>query len=173
MTLAVLLALSIFALVACTGSGEDAAEEGSEPTSAAVTSAEPKPCTAVEVRELVVGFVQAFNRGDDDALNGLFAPEPSFRWYSTDAPGERLRSEAYNRASLIPYFARRHAAGERLRLTSFKFNGNSPGIAARYGNFEYGLVRSADDLPPTNYYGKGASSCYGDRPDLIFVWSMG
>jgi hypothetical protein len=97
-------------------------------------------------------------------------------WYSTEGPGERLRAVALERATLIPYFKKRHTAGERLRITSFQFNGNSRGGGEdleRYGNFEYGLVRSADALPPTDYYGKGASYCYTDRKDLIFVWSMG
>jgi hypothetical protein len=40
-------------------------------------------------------------------------------------------------------------------------------------NFEYGLTRSADDLAPTRYYGKGAAFCYRKRSDVIFVWSMG
>lgn len=100
----------------------------------------------------------------------FFAREPEFEWYSTDAPGERLRGSAYDRSSLMPYFASRHAAGERLVLRSFKFNGNS---STPYGNFEYGLIRRAEDLRPTPYYGKGAAFCYRTRSDVIFVWSMG
>lgn len=83
--------------------------------------------------------------------------------------GERLSGSAYDRSSLVPYFAGRHALGEQLTLRSFRFNGNSSG----YGNFEYGLTRSAADLQPTPYYGKGAALCYRSRSDVIFVWSMG
>jgi hypothetical protein len=132
----------------------------------------PKRCTAVEVRTLVVRFIRAFNAGDLKRLDRLFARKPDFRWYSTDAPGRRLGGAAYSRATLIPYFARRHRLGERLKLRSFRFNGNSGLSGDTYGNFEYGLIRSADDLSPTRYYGKGASRCYRARPDVIFVWSM-
>ncbi len=60
-----------------------------------------------------------------------------------------------------------HADGEKLRLTSFRFNDNT----ASYGNFEYTLIRSAEDLPPTVYIGKGAAVC--DRtPRTLGVWSM-
>ena len=38
---------------------------------------------------------------------------------------------------------------------------------------EYSLTRSADDLEPTPYYGKGAAFCYRERPDILFVSSMG
>jgi hypothetical protein len=101
--------------------------------------------------------------------DAVFAPEPEFEWYSTDAPGERFASSAYDRASLVPYFARRHALGERLTLRSFRFNGNS---TMPYGHFEYSLTRRAEDLEPTPYDGKGAAFCYRNRSDVIFVWSM-
>jgi hypothetical protein len=130
---------------------------------------QPTLCTAPEVETLVRRFIDAFNMGDLHALDGVFAREPQFEWYSTDAPGERLHAAASDRSSLLPYFAGRHALNERLTLRSFKFNGNGSG----YGNFEYGLTRSAGDLRPTGYHGKGASFCYRNRSDVIFVWSMG
>ena len=128
------------------------------------------PCAAGEVETLVVRFVAAFNSGDLSRLDALFAQEPEFEWYSTDAPGARSTSLAYDRPSLVPYFAGRHALGERLTLRSFRFNGNS---TTPYGNFEYSLTRSAEDLEPTLYDGKGAAFCYRNRSDVIFVWSMG
>jgi hypothetical protein len=130
---------------------------------------QPTLCTASEVETVVRSFLDAFNSGDGLALDALFARD-AFEWYSTDAPGERFTPVANDRASLVPYFAARHAAGERLALRSFRFNGNS-GVPP-YGNFEYGLTRSANDLQPTPYYGKGAAFCYPTRPDVIFVWSM-
>jgi hypothetical protein len=129
----------------------------------------PKPCTADEVETLVLRFLDAFNSGNLRTLDSVFAKEPDFEWYSTDAPGERLGVPAYDRSSLLSYFEGRHALGEQLVLRLFRFNGNSP---MPYGNFEYGLTRSAQDLEPTSYYGKGASFCYRERPDVIFVWSM-
>jgi hypothetical protein len=140
----------------------------------AVRAAElPKLCTADEVETLVRRFIDTFNSGDLSALDVLFAREPEFEWYSTDAPGERFTPAAKDRASLVPYFRDRHAAGEQLTLRSFRFNGNSGSGTRTYGNFEYGLTRSASDLEPTPYYGKGAALCYRSRSDLIFVWSMG
>lgn len=130
---------------------------------------QPTLCTAPEVETLVRRFIDAFNMGDLRALDAVFAREPQFEWYSTDAPGERLHAASSDRSSLLPYFGGRHALNERLTLRSFKFNGNGSG----YGNFEYGLTRSAEDLRPTGYHGKGASFCYRNRSDVIFVWSMG
>jgi len=117
-------------------------------------------------------FIQAFNEGDFQALDEIFAQEPDFEWYSTGAPGERLLPLASDRASLLPYLRERHEFGERLALNSFRFNGNARWPRA-YGNFEYSLTRSANDLAPTAYGGKGAALCYRDRSDLIFVWSVG
>jgi hypothetical protein len=131
---------------------------------------QPTLCTASEVETLVRRFIDAFNSGDSPALDALFA-RAEFEWYSTDAPGERFTPLANDRPSLVPYFTARHALGELLTLRSFRFNGNSG--TPPYGNFEYGLIRSADDLQPTPYYGKGAALCYRMRADVIFVWSMG
>jgi hypothetical protein len=121
------------------------------------------------VRGLVIQFIAAFNKGDVHRLSHIFA-RSDFGWYSTDGPGARLGAEAYDRDTLLGYFMRRHKFRERLRLRSFKFNGNSQG----YGNFEYGLVRRAQDLKPTEYYGKGAAVCrtWPGSP-AIAVWSMG
>ncbi len=116
-------------------------------------------------------FLAAFNRGDSTALRAVWAAEPDFQWYSTPAPGERLRARASDRASLIPYFRARHAQQERLELTAFRVNGNTS-AARPYGNFEYRLVRSARGLPRTDYHGKGALHCYANRPDVLIVWSM-
>lgn len=132
----------------------------------------PSTCTADEVERLVERFAHAFNSRDLAALDGIFAREPDFEWYSTVAPGERLLPEAADRASLVSYFAKRHALGERLTLERFRFNGNTAG-SRRYGNFEYWLTRAATDLVPSAYHGKGAALCYRERADLIFVWAMG
>lgn len=188
MKLAVLALLVALLVSACQyGGSSDASEpEESAPTSTdsgwtpyapVTTSAEEpetatlpdEPCSAVEVERLVTAFLRAFNEGDTLRLGALFAPAEDFEWYWTTAPGERADEEGRNRSTLMDYFEERHQAGERLRLRSFQFNGNSDG----FGNFEYQLVRSADDLPATDYDGKGAAYCFDDRPDLIFVWAMG
>lgn len=130
---------------------------------------EPVACAEDEVQALVDTFIGAFNAGDLGALDAVFAQEPDFEWYATDGPGDRL--EGRDRSTLVPYFAQRHELGERLTLRTFRFNGNTP-RSRPYGNFEYTLTRSADDLPPTAYAGKGAALCYRARPDVIFVWAM-
>lgn len=156
----------LLATVGCGGNAEaNPPAHAATTTSATVTAT---PCVSEEVRRLIVGFFEAFNRGEAARLDRLFAPGSSFEWYSTDAPGARLNSAAFDRKTLVHYFAARHARGERLELRTFKFNGYSDG----YGHFEYGLVRSADDLAPANYYGKGAAIC-SDGADVIAAWSMG
>jgi hypothetical protein len=140
----------------------------------AVRAAEqPAPCTADEVEGLGRRFIGAFNGGDASELDRVFAHEPDFEWYSTNGPGERLDPVARDRASLVPYFRDRHAHGEQLALGSFTFNGNTTFRSRTHGNFVYSLTRSADDLAPTPYRGKGAALCYPNRSDQIFVWSMG
>jgi hypothetical protein len=138
----------------------------------AVTAPErPTLCAADEVKSLVERFVGAFNAGDENQLDRIFAREPEFEWYSTGGPGERLDPVARDRPSLVPYFRDRHALGERFTLHSFTFNGNTTG-SRTYGNFVYSLTRSANDLQAAPYRGKGAALCYPNRADTIFVWSM-
>jgi hypothetical protein len=135
-----------------------------------------KLCDPAEVSSVVDRFVAAFNTGNTRRLDRLFSRKPYFRWYSTDAPGERFLPVAASRASLLSYFARRHGSGERLTLRSLRVNGNTiaSGVGWKtYGNFEYALVREADDLPPTPYRGKGALHCYSSASDQLIVWSMG
>lgn len=150
------------------GSPVTSTEDGTRAKTSAAQPVASAHCAAAEVRALVGRFVHAFDAGDERALQQVWARRgQGFRWYSTDGPGQRLRGEAKNRAGLGSYFAQRHSAGETLRLTSFQFNGNSAG----YGNFQYTLIRSATDLPPTPYIGKGAAIC--DRmPRTLIVWGM-
>lgn len=169
--LASVVGVVVVAAAGCGGSETQATPEPQlgppEPETKANLADEP--CSAGEVEALVTAFVRAFNEVDTAHLDALFASAEDFEWYSTQSPGERLDDEAKNRSTLMTYFKQRHQTGERLRLRSFQFGGNSDG----YGNFEYQLVRSADDIPATQYDGKGAAYCFDGRPDLIFVWSMG
>jgi hypothetical protein len=133
------------------------------------TPAKNKGCTPAQTRALIVRFVSSFNRGDARTLNQVWDSKEWFKWYSVSSePGLRVRDASTRRATLLPYFAARHAAHERLVLTSVTINAYSLG----YRNFLYTLTRSADDLPggPVPYQGKGASSCVTGRID---VWSMG
>lgn len=158
--------------VACSGSTQHGSVAGSGTPSATSSTSQSSSasggCTTGEVHSLVTGFIEAFNTGDEQALQRLFAQAgQGFFWYSTDSPGQRFNQAADDRGSLMAYFAQRHAAHESLHLSSFKFNGNS----ALMGEFEYTLTRTADDLPATPYDGKGSAMCAA-YPRTIGVWSM-
>jgi hypothetical protein len=144
-------------LAGCSGSGSP------EPPPATTLSEVRTTCEGGAVRALVERFLKAFNEDDQRQLDGLFVSEPVFRWYSTDAPGERIRAAARNRTSLVSYFAARHRDGERLRLRHFRFREN--------GDFIFRLVRSTHGLPATDYNGKGTAVCTESR-DMITLWSM-
>jgi len=118
--------------------------------------------------------MRAFNAGDIRALDSLFARKngrdrPGFQWYSTGAPGARFGKTATNRSTLMPYFASRHRAHERLELLQLQ-GGNADDDA--YADFAFHILRQARGLRPTAFEGKGASICsrYGAR---IAVWSVG
>jgi hypothetical protein len=142
------------------------------PAAATTQSESAKPCEPAEVGSLIVRFIDAFNAGNVKRLDRVFAREPDFRWYATDAPGQRFRAAAEWRAGLMRYLRGRHALGERLQLRSLKVNGNSAGFGKPQGNFEHWLVRSANDLPQTDYHGKGVLHCYASRADQLIVWVM-
>jgi hypothetical protein len=132
------------------------------------TPSGPSHCTEREVRATLVAFASALNRGDLDRLDSLFAVKPDFQWYSTDG---RIGKAAKQRDTLIPYFRRRHARGERLGLKRFRFTGNSP----HFGNFEMTMRRRIlgsrhDDWKPVP--GKGAAICR-ERTVRLIVISFG
>ncbi len=133
-----------------------------------------RDCRPGEVRQGIVAFIRALNAGDIRTLDGLFARkgrhgQPGFQWYSTGAPGARAGSAATNRSSLVPYFAARHRAHERLKLLQLT-GGNADDDA--YADFAFHILRQARGLHATPFEGKGASICsrYGAR---IAVWSVG
>jgi hypothetical protein len=76
------------------------------------SGAGPASCTSNQVNRLVSDFFDAFNAGNLTELDRLFASEPEFQWYSTEAPGERLQGEASDRSTLVAYFNARHNSGE-------------------------------------------------------------
>ena len=133
-------------------------------------------CASAETRAALASFVDAHNRGDSERLDSLFAEEPGFEWYSTSAPGERLGQEAKRRRTLIRYFERRHAAGDRFVLRSFGFNGNAAGHGGGYGNFEMRLRRRVPGFRRGDWFrswGKGAAICGGGDSVRFIVISLG
>jgi hypothetical protein len=145
---------------------------GAVPSPAPASGASPDPflCTASETRKLVTSFVHAFNTGDARTLNRLWARRPDFRWYTASQSEPRIKHSVFVRDRLVPYFARRHRQGERLRIVRFRFNGNG----GYHGHFEYRIQRTARDLTSakTMYDGKGAVVCF-PKPRALAVWSMG
>jgi hypothetical protein len=132
------------------------------------TAADTRACAPTEVRQLVVRFIAAFNAGDMARLDAIFAKEPGFQWYSTGKPGDRRDPMSRNRATLIPYFARRHRQHERLTLVSWAGGGNANGFA----HYQFHVVRRAKDAPrPLRLEGKGAAICSASG-DTIAVWAM-
>jgi hypothetical protein len=143
---------------------------GASLVSAASVAAPTPGCSPAQTRASITRFVTAFNAGNRKALQAAWAGKLSFKWYGvTTEPGLRSMEAAAQRSTLMSYFGQRHAAHERLQLTKVKVNGVSAGA---YGNFEFELLRSADDLAggPQLYRGKGASLCSTGR---LIVWSMG
>jgi hypothetical protein len=133
---------------------------------AAPASASAESCRPADVRAALGSFAHAYSRGEYATLDSLFAPEPDFQWYSTDAPGTRLRGSSKRRATLVPYFEARHRLHDRFALRTFQFNGNSP----RYGNFQMEMRRRTDGFRGGKWFGvfgKGAAICDGD--DVRFI----
>lgn len=122
-------------------------------------------CTESSTRQVVDSFIDAFNKGDVARLNDLL---PDFLSYATDAPGEFSSPQPRSRSDVIAYFTQRHQVHERLKLESFGFHIESTGA----GGFEFEVTRSADDLAPTPYDGKGAVWCR-TNPHNLMLWVMG
>jgi hypothetical protein len=133
-----------------------------------------RDCTPDEVGRVLTTFIGAFNAGKFRRLDALFAAKrhsddaPGFQWYSTGAPGDRTGKAAHNRATLIRYFKRRHAAGERLTLVDWQGGGAYRG----YAGFGFHVIRKARDIPRAKrLVGKGSAIC-SDRGNMLALWSM-
>jgi hypothetical protein len=151
-----LLALSALIVLSLPGTGRAVSDQ--ELTTSDST------CTARQTRATWVSFLGAFTQGNYAKLDAMFAEAPDFVWYSSNRPGLRRTSAARNRSTLIEYFRSRHAKADRLRLASFRDNGN--------GNFTYKLRRSARDYKSGAWFGltgKGSVMCTGLSPQLIVV----
>jgi hypothetical protein len=119
-------------------------------------------CTESSTRQVVDSFIDAVNKGDIARLDQLF---PDFLFYATDAPGEFSSPQPRSRSDLIAYFTQRHQVHERLKLESFT-------LSSRSGEFEFEVLRSADDgLAPTPYGGKGEVFCR-TNPHTLYLWAM-
>jgi hypothetical protein len=175
--------------------GADVSAGSMSPTKVIVTSDDaslPEGCNTRQIAGLVIEFVDAFNRGDQERLSRLFfvseGPSPPdfseagyypWSWYSVSEVGESGRIEngfvTYDQGELLRYFAERHEKGERLRL--IKVSSTQAGLLEEENNvgIVYVLTRDAEDLDPRLggpsriAFGKGGINCESRR---IFAWSM-
>lgn len=129
------------------------------------------PCARAQTRAAFDSFLAAFDRGDQAKLDSLFAAEPDFQWFSSSAPGPRVRQDAFDRQTLLAYFRARYRHGDRLRLVDFHFTGRSP----HWSGFSFDLRRRSRDFRGGRWFrttGKGAAVCDGGRARFI-VLSIG
>jgi hypothetical protein len=175
---------------------EPTAVDAGEETKVIVTSSDtslPEGCRPKEAAQVVGGFVDAFNAGDQERLSRTFfiaeGPSPSefseegyypWSWYSVSQIGEGGRIDggfvAHEEELLMRYFARRHERGERMQL--LKVSLTHAGILGNDANV--GLIsiltRDAEDLEKAGFggpdhvaYARGALNCEGG---WIFSWTM-
>lgn len=131
----------------------------------------PAFCPATDVHQIASDFVDAFNRGDRRELSFLLV-RIRFQWYAVN---DRHQTEPYShieytRAGALRYFAARHAAGERIELQNFSFEG----FNAAWGHFNFHARRKAPDLRDggwVRYAGAGTVSCL-KGPVGLGRWTM-
>jgi hypothetical protein len=119
-------------------------------------------CTESRVRTIVSRFIQAFNSGDAQELDRLFAPPADFGWFSVDGYTHT------DRTTLVRYLEGERRDGIEMQLTSFRFNGNSN----EKGHFAFSVLRT-ERQTAVRYFGKGSSICHPDDADVIAIWGMG
>lgn len=128
-------------------------------------------CDALTARATLRAFVHAFNHGQQDRLQRLFAQTPEFGWYSVAPPHGRTNQRAQDRSSLIAYFRARHSRMETIRVTSFSFASTEERNGARFAHFSGRITRTATDLPLERRGFKAAIRC--DLSTQFVVVSIG
>lgn len=133
-------------------------------------SLEPR-CSAAEARGIVRYFVDAFNRGDADVLDRLWAEEPDFFWFFDSDDPARRSELSEDRTTLPHYFRQRALLGDQLHLRSVSARWQR-GWHAAWG-VSFRLHRVSDDPGVSGrYHGKGAVTC-GPGGQLLHAWAMG
>lgn len=126
-------------------------------------------CRQAAMASMLREFAPAYNEGEFDALNRLFARGRRFRSYDVH-PLERTGDEAADRKTLIPYFRDRYEMSDRIQIESGTLR------VARYNNgnrgfgFSLELDRTSDELSPFaqgHFIVKGSIDCDG-----IYFWNM-
>jgi hypothetical protein len=125
-------------------------------------------CGSVKARRAFTSFLAAFDHGDYAALDSLFASQLAFAWFSSNAPGTRLGKEAERRATLVPYFRRRHSEHDRLRLAHLTVVSG----ARHSTGLGFELRRSSADFRDGQWLaesGKASLTCHGGKPKFRAV----
>lgn len=133
------------------------------------SSARRSLCDEPAARATFDSFLRAFNEGDPEALNALFAPDPHFVWYTIAPPQGRAGAGPTGRSSLLAYFAARHEQGEKLGLLSFRYGSAQQRDGAIQSGFHGYLSRRAADLWPSRRGFKAVVRCTPERSELIVV----
>lgn len=112
-------------------------------------------CSEAGVRTLVLDFVKAYNEGDTQELDALWAQQQNFSWYFVD---DERETDARDRSSLPVYFSTRHALNDRMKLLRLSVR---PGATSDdpYG-FAFLLKRKTDDPrrgAAGRFHGKGSA----------------
>lgn len=129
-------------------------------------------CDVASLRTTLAAFVGAYNGGDYRRLDRLFSRE-RFVWHFAIGPDRDLRGAKQNRETLIPYFRARHRSGDRLEVSSYRFNGYER--ERDYGHFEFEGRRRAADIRDGEWIpmvGKSALDC-SKRPITFALLLVG
>lgn len=112
-------------------------------------------CNEKKARRQIKTFIAAYNNGDLETLERIFAPGSRFQEYRV-GPLERPAPFSEDRASLIDYFAERHSYNDRFELQDLKV-GPDPNTDGFYTHVT--VKRTSDDPAPwgEGYFEPGKS----------------
>ena len=132
-------------------------------------------CSKAVTQRVVSRFIAAYNLGDLERLDRLWAQEPDFHWYFVDDERER---DAEDRKTLPLYFAERVALNDHLELRHLSINDNGT-------DFFFRVRRTTDDErfgARGRFHGKGATREVMSLPSpqqpiparscVLAVWAM-
>lgn len=150
----------------------------------------PAGCSPRQAAAIVATFVEAFNRGDRETLDRLFAPLPESRLSAgvgQDLAFSYFLGEVYaknkgrtfdfdygEKDRLLEYFAKRHRIGERMQLWKVQSSGGAMEGEKNTVGMTFLYSRLASDLKPglggpeRLVYGKGSIDC---ERQTIFGWT--